>query len=189
MGRIGWCLGFWIMLGGAAPAARAEIGVEVVGQLGAFGLFNLDGEFTAAAPSFGATVAVDARVTAAVAVGGEVACVGVKSERGRRHHAIVNPAARVRVRVPIVAALDAELQLALGAAWWPADDAEAALHPALAGARWGWSLRVGAGLAWSAGEGWSVVLDAGYAVSSTWTPALAATVDGLVVRGGVRWRL
>ena len=173
--------------GGAARAA--DDWVSVAGQLSLFGLFNVDQELTLADPGFGVVPAWEHELGAVVSVGAEVLLAWVRSEVGREHHLIVSPAARVRLRFAVGELVEVELLVALGLTVWPESEAEAALHPALSETRLGWSARVAGGVSLRIDERWSIFVDVGYAVSSTWRDEVAATVDGLVLNVGPRLRL
>jgi len=176
----------------AAGEARADAGDDWVGlggQLGLFGLFNVDGELTHGELAFAVLPAYDHDVSRVLSVGGEVLAGWVRSERGKDHHLILSPMMRGRLRFPLAEDVDVELLLGLGLTWWEGTDAEAALSPAFAKARFGWSLRAGGGVAYHLDARWALTLDAGYAMSSTWTDDLPITIDGFVVTLGPRLRL
>ncbi|TNF25077.1 MAG: hypothetical protein EP329_23730 [Deltaproteobacteria bacterium] len=176
----------------SAGEARAEVGddwVGVGGQLGLFGLFNVDGELTHGELAFAVLPAYDHDVTRVLSVGGELLAGWVRSERGEDHHLILSPMLRGRLRFPLAEDVEVELLLALGLTWWEGTDAEAALSPAFAEARFGWSLRAGGGIAYHLDGRWALTLDAGYGMSSTWTDDLPITIDGFVITLGPRVRL
>ncbi|MBU0552818.1 hypothetical protein KKB55_02955 [Myxococcota bacterium] len=175
------------------PCADAsELGVAA--RAGAFGLFNLNNqEFISAEPSLGLALDLTRPLTPRLSWGLVVALSWVRSEVGARRHLLVDPALRLRGALPISDALNAEAVLDAGGAFWPMSDAERALHPALSADRWGWSLRLGGGLAYTTqaasplGE-LTGFAHLAYAASSSYGGGLDATVDHAVLSLGARRR-
>jgi|GEM_PF-2199984 len=175
------------LVGPAVASGGHTLGVG--GQVGLFGLVNVDGELTHAEPTFAVSPAWDVALSDIAAIGAEVMVGLARSEVGTDHHLLVSPMFRARLHFPVADAVDVELVAGLGLTWWAGTDAESALHPALSEPRFGWSFRAAAGTAFELSARWSLTLDLGYFASSTWTDDLPITLDGFMATIGPRVRL
>jgi hypothetical protein len=166
---------------------KVSLGIEVNG--GAFGLFNVDDNFTKADPSFGGALVAEGRLAKWFLLGGEYIFLFAKSQLAQEPRLIMSPHIRGRAEFKVHPKWRIDLLAAGGMTIWPENDNEMALSSALTDTRLGWSVRFAGGTSFLINESSSLYLQFGYGAFSSGGNDIWVTHDSMLLGLGYRYSL
>lgn len=167
---------------------NSKVSVAIQGQVGTFGLFNVNNEFTKSEITLGVTPSVDIRLNRIFSLGAEYMLLFGKPETKDVARFIMNPNIRGKVTFPVKKRLLIDIIVAGGVSIWPGSEDTAYINPTFFDTRVGWDAHAALGMDLLINSKFSIVLDLGYIANSSASNNVWITHDMMLVSLGPQIR-
>ncbi len=168
--------------------ANNKVSLALQGQIGTFGLFNVDNIFTKAEITLGINTYIDIKLNKVFSLGAEYMLLFGKPETKDIARFIMNPNLRGMLSFPIHKRISVDIIVAGGVTIWPGSDDTAYIDSTFFDTRIGWDARAALGMDFIINPKISMVLDIGYIANSSATDDIWITHDMMLVCLGPKIR-
>lgn len=167
---------------------NSKVSLALQGQIGTFGLFNVDNVFTKAEITLGINPYVDIKLNKIFSLGAEYMLLFGKPETNDVARFIMNPNIRGKVSFPIQKRITVDIIVAGGVTIWPGSEDTAYIDSTFFDTRVGWDARAALGMDFIINPKISIVLDIGYIANSSVSDDIWITHDMMLVGLGPKIR-
>jgi hypothetical protein len=170
----------------APPISDSRLSCTILADMGIFGLFNVDNEFTKSNYSTGFTPLLEYRLNQTFSVGVECLTLWGKPQTNDNPRLLIDPSIRAKALFAVTTRLCINPVIGIGASIWPKSGGSAYLDSTFLNLRLGWNARAALCFDYRMTNHIALAFEIGYSASSSESDGVWITHDMMLVGVGPR---